>query len=36
LQTGGLEAHGLIGLNFLKPFQVSIDFKKTVLKLDKD
>ena len=36
LQTGGLEAHGLIGLNFLKSSQVSIDFKKIVLKLDKD
>jgi len=36
LQTGGLEAQGLIGLNFLKSFQVSIDFKKIVLKLDKD
>jgi hypothetical protein len=36
LQTGGLEAHDLTGLNFLKSSQVSIDLKKIVLKLDKD
>src|SRR2546429_8904977 len=35
LQTGGLDARGLVGLNFLKSFQVKIDFKKKVLHLDK-
>src|SRR5438309_3945575 len=35
LQTGGLDARGLVGLNFLKSFQVKIDFKKRVLLLDK-
>jgi len=35
LQTGGLDARGLVGLNFLKSFQVKIDFKKKVLSLDK-
>jgi predicted aspartyl protease len=35
LQTGGLDARGLVGLNFLKSFQVRIDFKKKVLRLDK-
>jgi len=35
LQTGGLDARGLVGLNFLKSFRVNIDFKKKVLRLDK-
>ncbi len=35
LQTGGLDAHGLVGLNFLKSFQMKIDFKKRVLSLNK-
>src|SRR5437016_13430540 len=35
LQTDGLDARGLVGLNFLKSFHVSIDFKKKVLNLDK-
>jgi len=35
LQTGGLDARGLVGLNFLKSFHVNIDFKKRVLRLDK-
>ena len=35
LPTGGLDAHGLVGLNFLKPFQVRIDFKKRVVSLNK-
>ena len=33
LQTGGLDARGLVGLNFLKSFQVKIDFKKKILRL---
>lgn len=35
LQTGGLDARGLVGLNFLKSFEVKIDFKKRVLSLNK-
>ena len=35
LQTGGLDARGLLGLNFLKSFHVNIDFKKRVLHLDR-
>jgi predicted aspartyl protease len=35
LQTGGLDARGLVGLNFLKSFQVRIDFKKKILSLNK-
>ena len=35
LQTGGLDARGLVGLNFLKSFRVSIDFKKKILHLEK-
>jgi len=35
LQTGGLDARGLVGLNFLKSFQVKIDFKKRILQLEK-
>lgn len=34
LQTGGLDARGLVGLNFLKSFHVSIDFRKKVLRLE--
>src|SRR5438046_3351327 len=34
LQTGGLDARGLVGLNFLKSFHVDIDFKKKVLHLE--
>jgi len=34
LQTGGLDARGLVGLNFLKSFQVTIDFRKKILRLD--
>lgn len=36
LQTGGLDARGLVGLNFLKSFQMNIDFKKKILRLDKN
>lgn len=35
LQTGGLDARGLVGLNFLKSFHVKIDFQKKILQLDK-
>ena len=35
MQTFGLEAHGLVGLNFLKSFRLSIDFKKKLLRLEK-
>src|SRR5438874_6603986 len=35
LQTDGLDARGLVGLNFLKSFHVDIDFKKKVLHLEK-
>ncbi len=35
LQTGGLDARGLVGLNFLKSFRVSIDFKKKILHLER-
>ena len=35
LQTDGLDAHGLVGLNFLKSFRMTIDFKKQVLHLDR-
>jgi predicted aspartyl protease len=35
LQTGGLDARGLVGLNFLKSFRVNIDFKKKILHLEK-
>jgi predicted aspartyl protease len=34
LQTGGLSVRGLVGLNFLKSFQVRIDFQKRVLHLE--
>lgn len=35
LQTGGLDARGLVGLNFLKSFRVEIDFKSRILHLRK-
>src|SRR2546429_8845779 len=35
LQTDGLDAHGLVGLNFLKSFRMTIDFKKQVLHFDR-
>ena len=35
LQTGGLDARGLVGLNFLKSFRMTIDFKKRILRLDR-
>ena len=35
LQTDGLDARGLVGLNFLKSFHVDIDFKQKVLHLEK-
>ena len=35
LQTDGLDARGLVGLNFLKAFHVDIDFKQKVLHLNK-
>ena len=31
----GLDAKGLVGLNFLKPYRMSIDFERRVLKLEK-
>src|SRR2546423_2491334 len=31
----GLEVRGLVGLNFLKSYRMSIDFEKHVLRLDK-
>src|SRR5216110_934319 len=34
LQTDGLDAHGLVGLNFLKSFRMTVDFKKRLLHLD--
>ena len=35
MQTAGLEVNGLVGLNFLKSFQVTIDFRRKVLRLEK-
>jgi predicted aspartyl protease len=35
LQTGGLSAQGLIGLNFLKSYRVTIDFTTNVIHLEK-
>lgn len=32
--TLGFEVHGLLGLNFLKPFRVGIDFERNVLSLE--
>ena len=31
----GLEAHGLLGLNFLKSFRVTLDFQRSVLRLER-
>jgi predicted aspartyl protease len=31
----GLQAHGLLGLNFLKSFRVTLDFQRNVLRLDR-
>ena len=33
-QLPGLEAQGLLGLNFLKSFRVTLDFERNVLQLD--
>lgn len=35
MQKMGLDAKGLVGLNFLKPYRMSIDFERRVLKLEK-
>ena len=35
MQKMGLDAKGLVGLNFLKPYRMSIDFEKRILKLEK-
>ena len=35
MQKAGLEVNGLVGLNFLKSFQLTIDFQKKVLHLEK-
>jgi predicted aspartyl protease len=35
MQKAGLDVNGLVGLNFLKSFQLTIDFKKKVLRLEK-
>jgi predicted aspartyl protease len=35
MQEMGLDAKGLVGLNFLKSYRMSIDFEKKILKLDK-
>ena len=35
MQTGGLNVKGLVGLNFLKSYRLSIDFDKKILRLDK-
>ncbi len=34
IQDLGLEADGLLGLNFLKPFRVTLDFERSVLRLE--
>ena len=34
MQKLGLDAKGLVGLNFLKPYRMSIDFQKRVLRLE--
>jgi len=33
-QTAGLNAHGLVGLNFLKSYRVTIDFATKVINLE--
>jgi predicted aspartyl protease len=35
MQKAGLQINGLVGLNFLKSFQLIIDFKKKILRLEK-
>jgi hypothetical protein len=35
LQTAGLDAHGLVGLNFLKSYQVTIDFTNSLVHLER-
>lgn len=35
-QTAGLNIHGLLGLNFLKSYRMSIDFNRKVLTLEKE
>lgn len=34
-QTAGLNAHGLVGLNFLKSYRVTIDFTNNMITLEK-
>ncbi len=36
MNSAGLDAQGLVGLNFLKSFRMSIDFKSKLLKLEKE
>jgi len=36
MNGAGLDAQGLVGLNFLKSFRLSIDFKTRLLKLEKE
>jgi len=36
MNVAGLDARGLVGLNFLKSFHMSIDFKTKLLKLEKE
>jgi len=35
-QAAGLNAQGLLGLNFLKPYRVTIDFDRKVVTLDQE
>ena len=35
MQTQGLDVKGLVGLNFLKSYRMSIDFEKKILRLEK-
>jgi predicted aspartyl protease len=35
IQEAGLEVHGLLGLNFLKEFQVRLDFERETLRLSR-
>lgn len=34
IQNMGIEMRGLLGLNFLKPFRVTIDFERSVVRLE--
>jgi predicted aspartyl protease len=36
LRAVGAEVHGLVGLNFMKPFRVTLDFDREVLVLTED